>query len=108
MESLLKSKCFNGTGDVTKFITKIELLIAIKGYSGEKSAQALASKLEDEAFDVYLRMPVEDRKDISKVKDELLKEYKKGQVDREEAVVKLASRCRLQNEPQTLIFLFNQ
>ena len=99
MESLSKADCFNGTGDVKNFIDKVELLIAIKGYTGEKGAQSLASKLEGNAFDVYLRMPVADRKEVAKIKEELLKEYEKGQVDREKAVTELSSRVRLQNEP---------
>ena len=99
MESLNKVKSFDGTGDVRKFIAKIELLIAIKEYTGEKAAQVLASKLEGNAFDVYLRMSADDRKSIAKIEEELLKEYERGQADREQAVAELNSRHRLPNEP---------
>ena len=80
MKSLSKADCFNGTGDVNNFIAN-ELLIAIKAYTGEKCAQSLASKLEGNAFDVYLCMPVADSKEVAKITEELLKENEKGLVD---------------------------
>ena len=48
--------CFTGNADVQAFLTKVEIHAALKGYTGEKLAQALASKLEGPAFDVYLRL----------------------------------------------------
>ena len=89
-----KTKVFNGNGDVKEFITKVELYSALKGYSGEKSAQNLASKLEGRAFDVYLRLSEGDRKDVNIIKDELLKEFERGQLNREEALFTLSKRSR--------------
>ena len=91
---------YNGIGDVKAFLAKMEILISLKGLDdGEKQAQALASKLEDGAFDVYLRMPLADRTDINKLKEELLKEFEPGQADREKAIWELQNRVRLPNEP---------
>ena len=99
MDALKGTKSFNGSGDVKAFIEKVGILSSLKGYTDEKLAQSLASKLEGSAFDVYLRMSVDDRKDYSKIKTELLNEYEVGQVDRERAALELSSRSRLQDEP---------
>ena len=48
------------------FLTKLELVAAIKGYEDEKKAQYLASKLVPPAFDVYLRLSAEDKKNFDK------------------------------------------
>ena len=88
-----KSVTFNRTGDVRSFITKAELYSSLKNYTGEKCAQALASKLEGPAFDVYLRLSSEDRKDANKITAELLKEFERGRRDREEALSEL-SKCK--------------
>ena len=89
-----KSTTFNGTGDVRSFITKVELYSSLKSYTGEKCAQALASKLEGPAFDVYLRLTSEDRKDVNKITAELLKEFERGRRNREEALSELSKRKR--------------
>ena len=89
-----KTKVFNGNGDVKEFITKVELYSALKGYSGEKSAKNLASKLEGRAFDVYLRLSEGDRKDVNIIKDELPKEFERGQLNHEEALFTLSKRSR--------------
>ena len=68
MDDCKGTKSFNGKGDVNSFITKIGLLISLKGYEGEKAAQAMASKLEQPAFNV---MSADDQKDIDKLKTEL-------------------------------------
>lgn len=86
--------CFTGNGDVQAFLTKVEIHAALKGYTGEKLAQALASKLEGPAFDVYLRLSADDRKDPEKLKAELKKEFEKGKRNREEALSELANRPR--------------
>ena len=77
---------FNGDSNVKEFITRVELLSALNGYSGEKSAQYLASKLEGPAFDVYLRLGEEDRKNVTRLQKELLVEFEKGHANREEAL----------------------
>ena len=96
MENKIKS--FNGQGNLTEFVTKVELHSALKGFTGEKKAQNLASRLEGPAFDVYLRLSAEERKDFDQIKGELLKEFEKGQLNREEAIFELSNRNRLQGE----------
>ena len=49
-------------------------------------------------MDVYLRMSGEDQKDPEKVKSELLKEFERGQLNREEAITELDGRKRLAGE----------
>ncbi len=93
-----KIKGFDGTGDVNVFIEKVALYSSLKGYDGEKAAQNLASKLEGRAFDVYLRLSTVDRKDASKIKSELLKEFETGNLDREAAIVELNNRRRKSDE----------
>lgn len=102
-----KVKCndYDGKGDVKNFITKVELVAAIKGYVDEKKSQYLASKLVGPAFDVYVRLSVEDKKDFDKVKEELLKEFERGQINREEAIYLLNDRRRKPEEsPQTYAY----
>ena len=41
-----KLKTFNGNANVKEFLMKVELHSSLKGYSGEKCAQDLASRLE--------------------------------------------------------------
>ena len=98
MDSKKYNKCYDGSSDVRKFITKVELEAALKGHADEKKAQYVASKLEGHAMDVYLRMSAEDKKDAEKVKGELLKEFERGQLDREEAIAELDKRRRLPDE----------
>lgn len=83
---------FNGEGDVEEFITKVELYSALKGYDDEKCAQNLASRLIGPAFNVYLQLSSEDKKEIGKIKEELWNEFKRGQLDREEAIFTLSHR----------------
>ena len=87
-----KLKTFNGNGNVKKFLTKVELHSSLKGYSGEKCAQDLASRLEGRAFDIYMRLSDQDKKDVSEIKAELLKEFEHRQKDREETLNEL-SHC---------------
>ena len=98
-----KVKCFDGTGDV--FLEKVSLHSSLKGYDGEKAAQNLASKLEGRAFDVYMRLSTADRKKVDKIQSELLKEFERGNLDRETAIVELSSRRRKSDEsPQTFAY----
>ena len=93
-----KAYVFNGDGDIAEFITKIELYSALKEYNDEKRAQNLASRLEGPAFDVYLRLDQDDRKNVDKLKEKLLKEFERGRCNREEAVSTLSKRYRRQGE----------
>ena len=87
---------FNGEGNVKEFIVKVELHSSIKGYTGEKRTQDLASRLDGPAFDVYMRLSTENRKNVEKIREELLKEFEKGQLNREEAIIELSNRPRKQ------------
>ena len=93
-----KYKVYDGTSDVRKFVTRVELEAALKNHDAEKKAQYIASKLVGHAMDVYLRMSGEDQKDPEKVKAELLKEFERGQLNREEAITELDTRKRLAGE----------
>ena len=91
-------KVYDGTYDVRKFVAKVELEASLKNHADEKKAQYIASKLVGHAMDVYLRMSDEAKKDPEKVKTELLKEFERGQLNREEAITELDQRKRLPKE----------
>ena len=93
----LRLSC-DGSGNVRTFLTKIELEAALKGYGDEKKAQFAASKLNGPAFDVYMRLSDADKNDYDKLKEEMLKELEKGQLNREEAIQELDNRRRLPEE----------
>ena len=98
MESSKKVTTFNGKGDVNVFLTKIDLYNQLKNYAGEQAAVSLASRLEEPAFNVYMRMSEEDRKDIEKIKTELRSQYQVGNRDREEALSLLGAAQRTEEE----------
>ena len=105
MASMNSAPTFDGTGDVQAFVTKVELIASVKEYTGEKLAAVLASKLNGSALDIYLRMSEEDKKSAEKIKEELLKEFQRGNRDREEALAELSARSRRKGEPaQTFAF----
>ena len=56
----------------------MELQHSLKGYKRRKAAQHIAIKLEGPAFDVCLHLLEDDKKDVAKVKQELLAEFEKG------------------------------
>ena len=96
--STKKNEVFDGQGDVVEFVSRVEIHGKMKGYTEEKLAYCLAEKLRDAAFNVFLRMEEEDKKDFEKVKAALYKEFKKEERNREEAVAQLSRRKRLANE----------
>ncbi len=96
MESKIKS--FDRNGDVKVFIEKLSIHSSLKGYENEKAAQNLASRLEGRAFDVYMRLSDADKKEFSKIKAEVLKEFERGNQDREVAIHELSTRSRKQDE----------
>ena len=98
MDKISKQDRFDGKGDVNAFIKKMELYIALKEYTEEKAAQALASHLVLPAFNVYMRMSVEDQKDVEKIKKELREQYEVGKINREEAQSLLTLRVRKEGE----------
>ena len=98
MDSQKLLKVYDGTTDVRKFVTRTELEASIKGHAGEKKAQYVASKLVGHAMDVYLRLTSADQKDPEKLKEALLKEFERGQLNREEAISELDERKRANGE----------
>ena len=52
----------------------------------------LGQQIRRHAFDIYMRLSDEDKKDISKIRAELLKAFGCRQIDREEALYEL-SHC---------------
>ena len=98
MESSKKVTAFNGKGDVNVFLMKVDLYNQLKGYDGETAAVSLASRLEEPAINVYMRMSVDDRKDIKKVQKELRKQYEVGNADREQALSLLGAVQRKEDE----------
>ena len=100
-----KVKLYDGKSDVTVFLTRVNLVAGIKDYNGEKKAQFLASTLLPPALDVYMRLSDEDKKDYSKIEEALLKEFRKGQLNREEAIHILSDRKQQRDEtPQTFAY----
>ena len=93
-----KLKCFDGSGDAKKFITKIEVEASLKEYTDEKKAQHFGTKLLGPALDVYMRLTSEEKKDFTIISDELLKEFERGQLNRDDALYQLERRNRLPNE----------
>ena len=89
---------FNGKGDVNSFIVKTDLYIKLKKLEDEDAAMLLASRLEEPAFNVYLRMSDDDKKNIETIKTELRKQCETGNRDWEEALSLLHSCHRNENE----------
>ena len=65
---------------------------ALKGYSGEKKALAMASHLDGPAFECYARMSEEHQKDPAVVADELKQEFVKAERDQDTAIHELTGR----------------
>ena len=84
--------------DIRNFLAKIELEAALKDYADEKKANFLASRLIGPAFEVYMRLTDADKEDFAKIKEELLKEFERGQLNREEALNILKDRVRAPDE----------
>ena len=80
------------------FLEKTRLHSSLKGYTGEKAAQNLASKLEGRAFDVYMRLSDADKKDAAKIESELCNAFEKGKLNREIDINELNNRKRQPNE----------
>ena len=74
-----KVESFSGREDVKKFITKCDLHCEIKAYDEEKKAAFIAGRLEEPAFDVYMALPEDDKKDPEKMLSDFkmyIKEFK--------------------------------
>ena len=86
-----KSERFSGQGSIEQFLQKVDVHCALKAYdTEEKKAQALAAKLNGVAFEVYMRMSNDDKKEYTTLKEELRKEFKKGTASREDALKQLS------------------
>ena len=72
---------FNGQGDLNVFLLHIDWHIKRNKLSGEEGALVLASRLEEPAFNVYMRMPTNEKKDLKKVKNELRRIYRMKKKD---------------------------
>ena len=83
---------------MTSFIEKVEIIAALKGHTEENEAMFIASKLTGQAFDVHRRLSVDDKKDPSKIKEQLRKEYCREERNREEALYVLLNSTRLPGE----------
>ena len=104
-KDLKRNKVYDGSTDVKTFLSKIEIEASLKEYDGEKSAKYLASKLIGPAFYVYQRLSDDHKKDFDKVKEELSKEFERGQLNREEALKELGDRiCAPDESPETFAY----
>ena len=97
-KSYKKLLIFDGTQNVKEFITKCQLECSVKGYENEKKADFLGCRLVGPAFDCYMRLSDEDKKDFNAIRDELYQEFEKGNLDRAEAITVLNNRQRLSDE----------
>ena len=93
-----KLPSFDGKGDVMAFLMKMSLHIRLKKVTGEEAAMLLASRLEEPAFTVYMRMPDTDKSDIKKIEAALKKQYETGDRDREQALSLLNARLLKEGE----------
>ena len=83
---------FNGNGNGNTFIEKVNIYAAFKGHENEKKAQLVASYLDGAAFDVYMRLSADEKKNPDTIKDELLKEFQRSQLNRKAAIHELNNR----------------
>ena len=109
MESHMDNKkvkiVFDGSTNVCNFLAKVELEASLKDYADEKKANFLASRLSGPAFDVYMRLTAENKKNFDEIKKELKKEFERGQLNREEALSVLSNRTRDPKEsPHTFAY----
>ena len=89
---------FTGREDVNKFITKCDLHCNIKDYVDEKKAAFIASKLEVPAFDIYMSLSDEGKKDPEAIKTALVNSFDNAKRNREVAIEELMNRKRLTDE----------
>ena len=69
-------KPFTGEGDIVSFITKVELVIALKKIGDE--AKFLPLYLEGHALVIYLEIDETERKDPAKIKNRLKEAFCNG------------------------------
>ena len=93
-----KVESFTGREDVKKFVTKCDLYCNLKGYVGEKKSAFIAGRLEEPAFDVYMALSDDDKKDPEKIKTALIECFDNAIRNREVAFEELTHRKRLDDE----------
>lgn len=72
-------KCFTGEGDVVAWLTKMRLVSKLKNI--EDRASFLPLYLEGDALKLYLEMPEDDAKDITKIEARLKAAFTAGPVE---------------------------
>ncbi len=109
-KDLKKNKLvYDGSTDINNFLAKITLESSLKDYVDEKKANFLASRLVGPAFEVYMRLSAEHKKDSDQITTELKKEFERGQLNREEALSILGSRMRGSTEsPHTFAYKLSE
>ena len=93
-----KVESFTGREDVNKFVTKCDLHCNLKGYEGEKKAAFIAGRLEEPAFDVYMSLSDENKKDPEQIKAALINSFDNAKRNREVVIEELSHRKRLTDE----------
>ena len=92
------SRTYTGQGNLAVWLKKVDVWAALKGYSGEKNALAIASRLDGPAFECYARMSKEYQKDPAVVGDELKQEFVKAERDRGTATHELTGQSWREGE----------
>ena len=77
---------------------------ALKGFEGKKKALALASRLEEAAFENYRRQQSEEKQDFDVICAYTIKEFLCGAIDRRLAVEELRGRIWKQFEEPLAAF----
>ena len=83
---------FDGTGNLLAFLDRITFWTALKCFEGEKKALALASRLEEAAFENYRRLDNEEKQDFDVIAVSLKKEFLGGAMDRRLSVEEMRGR----------------
>ena len=83
---------FGGYDDLLVFLDRVTVWSQLKGFSGEKKALALASRLEGAAFDSYRRLSVDDKTSFDVIVSSLKREFLRCGADRMQAVTDLRRR----------------
>ena len=98
MATSKKVEVFTGREDVNKFITKCDLHCNLKDYVDEKKAAFIASRLEVPAFDVYMSLTADQKKNPEEIKTALVNSFDNAKRNREVAIAELMHRKRLCDE----------
>ena len=86
------SRTFTREENLAVWLKKVNVWAALKGYSGEIKALAMASRLDGPAFECYARMSEEQQKDPAVVAEELKQASVKPERDRDTAIYEITGR----------------